>query len=104
MNEPDRGMMKWAPYQSLVEQAASLALMRRKKQRVERPLIASDQAEEINEILVHYKKEEVEARYWEDGFLYDVRGIISRIDDVCRFLILEGKRIAFQNLIRLSRA
>ncbi|MBP5217289.1 MAG: YolD-like family protein [Bacilli bacterium] len=103
MNE-DRGMMKWAPYQSLVEQATSLALMRRKKQKVERPLVASDQAEEINEILVHYAKEEVAARYWEDGCLYDVSGIISKIDAVYHFLVLNGKKILFRDLIRLSRA
>ena len=30
----DRGMMKWAPYQSLVDQATSLALMRRRKNRI----------------------------------------------------------------------
>ena len=100
----DRGMMKWAPYQSLVDQATSLAFMRRKKNRVERPLVSIDQAEEINEILVHYAKEEVSARYWEDGYLHDVRGIISKIDAIYRFLILDDKKIAFRDLIRLSRA
>ncbi len=103
MNE-DRGMMKWAPYQSLVDQATSLAFMRRKKNRVERPLVANDQAEEINEILIHYAHENVRARYWEDGYLYDVDGKISKIDAIYRFLVLEGKKILFKNLIRLSRA
>ena len=81
-----------------------MAIMRKRRQKVERPLVASDQAEEINEILVHYAKEEVNARYWEDGRLYDVRGVISKIDAAFQFLVLEGKKIGFRDLIRLSRA
>ena len=100
MNE-DRGMMKWAPFQSLVEQATSLAMMRRTKSKIEKPLVSNDQAEEINERRVYHNQQAVRAQYWEDGYLYEKEGIISKIDGIFRFLILEGKKISFSNLIRL---
>ena len=100
MNE-DRGMMKWAPYQSLVDQATSLALMRKRKNRIPKPSISSDQAAEINEILVNYQGESVSATYWFDGSLFEAHGTIRRIDTLFAYLLLEDTKIEFRNLIRL---
>ena len=103
MNQDSRGMVKWLPYQSLTPQASILAEMRYEKNKRPRPHIASDRAEEINEILVHYASEEVKAQYWEDGYLKDLLGVIKKIDATFRYLILNGKRIDFVNLIDLQR-
>ena len=102
MNE-ERGMMKYMPYQSLTAQAAFLAKMRYEKNKTPRPLISSDRAEEINEVLVNYDEEEVEARYWEDGYMFNIRGIIARISATFKFLIIGEKEIPFKNLIELTR-
>lgn len=97
----DRGMMKWAPYQSLVDQATSLALMRRRKNKIPKPSVSSDQAAEINEILVNYRGEILSATYWKDGFLFEVRGRIKKIDTLFAYLLLEDTKIELRNLIRL---
>ena len=101
MNE-DRGMMKWAPYQSLIEQATSLARMRHARKKVEKPQIAQERAEEINNLLCHYQQEEVDAYYWQDGFMHHALGIIEKIDPVFRFLKIDGLTIPFKNLVNLS--
>ena len=103
MNE-DRGMMKWAPYQSLVEQSTTLALMRKRKSRIPKPSVSSDQAAEINEILATYSGEEVAATYWKDGALYEVCGTIRKIDATFQFLLLNDTKIDFRSLIRLYRS
>ena len=102
MNE-DRGMMKYMPYQSLSAQAGYLAKMRYEKNKQPRPHISSDRAEEINEILVHYDEEEVEARYWEDGYLFVIRGVITMVSALFHYLIIGEKTISFRNLIELNR-
>ena len=100
----DRGIVKWMPYKSLVEQSTILAKMLYEKHKSPRPQISCDRAEEINEILVHYNKEEVRAKYWEDGYLYYLDGTISKIDVLNHCLDIDGKRISFPNLIDLVRA
>ena len=52
----DRGMKKWAPYKSLNEQWDTLDALHEREERVERPTISNEVAEEINEKLVNYKK------------------------------------------------
>lgn len=99
----DRGMMKWMPYQSLVEQSSFLAVMRHQKARISKPRISSERAEKINEILTTYCGEEVKAKYYDDGFLHFLDGTISKIDATWRYILLQGKRIEFRNLIDLDR-
>jgi hypothetical protein len=99
----DRGMVKWAPYQSLVEQATSLAFMRRQKAKVAKPQLSNEAAEEINEILVDYCDEEVTAKYWRDGFFYEATGPISRIDTVFRYLVIGETKIELRSLVALTR-
>ena len=100
----DRGMMKWAPYQSLIEQSTYLAEMRRERQKVPKPLISSDRAEEINEILCTYEGETILVKVWENGFLSDLEGIISKIDPFNRQIEVAEKRISFSSIINLVRA
>lgn len=101
MNE-DRGMMKWAPYRSLIEQAPILARMRYEKGKRPRPHISSDRAREINDILTAYSGEEVDAEYYEDGYRHQIHGIISEISALYRYLVIEEKRISFVDLLNLD--
>ena len=101
MND-DRGMMKYAPYKSLIEQSSVLARMRYEKGKRPRPLISSDRAREINEILTHYQGEEVDAEYYEDGYRHRVQGVISEISAMFRYLIIGEKEIRFADLLDLD--
>ncbi len=99
----DRGMMKYAPYQSLIEQAQYLAAMRQRKSRIPRPLISNDRAEEMNRILVqHHQGDSVKAEYWENGSLHWACGSIEKVDASNRFLIVGETRIPLLNLIDLE--
>lgn len=99
----ERGMVKYQPYQSLVDQASILSRVRYEKNKKPKPRISSDMAEEINEILTHYAREEVRALYYEDGYVYPLIGKISRIDVFERSMTMEGKRIPFSRLVGLER-
>lgn len=103
MNDIERGMMKYQPYQSLTAQSLYLVKMRYEKNKTPRPHISSDRAEEINEILINYDEEEVEARYWEDGYMYSLKGVIRLISATFKYLIIGEKTISFRDLIELTR-
>ena len=100
----DRGMIKWAPYSSLVEQASSLAKMRYRKSKIEKPRVSGDQAEKINDILGEYHGERIVAKYWEDGYLFYLEGTIAKISVGDRFLQVGAKKIPFSSLIDLSES
>ena len=89
----DRGIKKWAPYKSLPEQDFTLKGHKEKEERIEKPTISADSAEEINEILVHYNGECLNIKYYKNGKILEAKGIIKKIDTYEKKLVLFSKRI-----------
>ena len=76
----DRGMKKWAPYKSLVEQTPSLEGTYEDNRKIERPKISQDVAEEINEVLVNYHNQDLKIRFFKRGHIYEVVSFLKKID------------------------
>ena len=100
----ERGMKKWAPYKSLNEQEDYLKKLHNKQEKMERPSISSDEADNINEILVNYHGEELEVSYWRNDKINTISTILVKIDPVNKKIVLpERKTIYFNELISLKR-
>ena len=100
----ERGMKKWAPYKSLVEQEKYLNKAHDDNQKIERPQMSSDEAESINEILVNYQGEELIIAYWRNNKTNTISSILKKIDPVNKKIILPERRtILFNELIKLER-
>ena len=84
----DRGIKKWAPYKSLVEHGYALNELSKNREKVEKPKISSEVAEEINEILCNYDGNEVVVGYYRRGFIYEITGMIKKIIPEERRIIL----------------
>ena len=100
----ERGMKKWAPYKSLNEQENYLNKLHQNQNKVERPRISSDEADNINEILVNYHGEELLIEYWRNEKINTVSSVLSKIDPVNKKIVLPlRKTIYFTELIRIER-
>ena len=100
----ERGMKKWAPYKSLNEQENYLNKLHQNQNKVERPRISSDEAENINDILVNYHGEELLIEYWRNEKINTLSSILSKIDPVNKKIVLPlRKTIYFTELIRVER-
>ena len=100
----ERGMKKWAPYKSLIEQEKYLKKASQKNEKQERPQISSDEAENINEILVNYHGEELEISYWRNDKINTISSILVRVDAENKKIVLPERRtIYFKELIGLER-
>ena len=100
----ERGMKKWAPYKSLIEQEKYLKKAHQDNNVVKKPTLSSDEAEYINEILVNYHGEELEITFWRNDKLNTVSTILVKIDPVNKKIVLpERKTIYFSELVSLKR-
>ena len=98
----ERGMKKWAPFASLIEQSTCLEKMRYERNKIEKPKISSDKAREINAILTNYHGEDLKIKYFYDGYLYVVTTKIVRIDKVQKILITESGSLPLNTIIDIS--
>ena len=100
----ERGMKKWAPYKSLIEQEKYLKKAHQENNKQMRPTISSDEAEKINEILINYHGEELEISYWRNEKINTMSTILVKIDPVNKKIVLTERRtILFSELINIKR-
>ena len=100
----ERGMKKWAPYKSLIEQEKYLKKAKQDNEKQVRPQISIDEAELINEILVNYQGEELEISFWRNEKINTVSSVLAKIDAVNKKIALPERRtIYFHELISLKR-
>ena len=100
----ERGMKKWAPYKSLIEQEKYLKKASDNNEKQVRPQISSDEAEIINEILVNYHGEELLITYWRNEKINIMSAILVKIDAENKKIVLPNRRtIYFSELISLEK-
>lgn len=98
----DRGMKKWAPFSSLIEQSTMLNKMFYEKNKKSKPQISSERASKINQILNNYGGEKLLIKYFYDGYIYETSLSIKRIDTINRKLIFEDGSIPFSEIIDIN--
>ena len=99
----DRGMKKWAPFSSLIEQATCLEQMKYQRNKISKPILTEDQKEKINYVLQTYKRGQiVKIKFFHDGYLYEINTKIRKIDLENRILVLENGKLEFSNLIDID--
>lgn len=99
----DRGMKKWAPFSSLIEQATCLEQMKYERNKIAKPILTIDQMEKIEYALQNYQKGQIiKIKFYNDGYLYEIETSIKKIDIENRCLILEQGKLRFDNLIDIE--
>ena len=99
----DRGLKKWAPYKTLEDQWSTLDKLYKSEEKIEKPLISNEVAEEINEKLVNYHGQELEFYYYKNGRILKEKSTIKKIDAFNRKLILDNNFIIYlKDLIGLK--
>lgn len=99
----DRGMKKWAPYKTLEDQWSTLDNLYKSEEKVEKPLISNEVAEEINDKLVNYQGQEYEFYYYKSGRILKEKSTIKKIDAFNRSLLLtNGIKISLRDLIGIK--
>ncbi len=98
----DRGMKKWAPYSSLIEQSTILNEMFYQKHKKEKPSISQERASKINQILVNYSGQQLRIKYYYDGYLYELVTTIKRIDTLNKKLIFDDGNLNFSDIIDID--
>ena len=100
----DRGIKKWAPYKTLSEQDFNMSKQKESEERVEKPTISAEFAEEINNILVNYHGEELTIGYYRNGKVLEVVERIKKIDIVEKKLVLYSRKtIMLKEIVSITR-
>jgi hypothetical protein len=76
----DRGMKKWAPYASLIEQKGTIRRMKHARSQSQKPLLSSDRAQELNEIILMSLGKNIIVQWYENGQINECTTLVTKLD------------------------
>ncbi|MBT2687728.1 YolD-like family protein [Bacillus sp. ISL-47] len=96
----DRGLVKWLPAHFMPEQRAMLKKLEVEQKYQNKPLI--DEYERLEyENRLHYAMEYaffVSVKVWREGYFYDIKGRVNRLDGFSKKIYLETDDRYIQNI------
>lgn len=105
MNKQDRGVIKWAPFNSLVGQRQMIENLINEKNKIKKPKLSQEQIEQNESLLIEafYEQIKVKIEYFKDGFILNTIAIIIQIDYTFKKIYLNNKKILlFNQIIKVS--
>lgn len=104
MNNIDRGMIKWQPFNSVVNNKYMVNSIIKEKAKIKIPLISDDEKKQNEDkiIAAYYMKNKVKITYFKDGSLKIVFSKIKKIDQVYKMIYLENTKILFNQIVNIT--
>jgi hypothetical protein len=98
----DRGMKKWAPYASLIEQGSYVRRIKNQHRMMKRPHLASDQANQIEHVLTSPITNPYQVTYFRDGLIHHAILSIKRLDVLEKRVIFDTDIISYLDLLNIQ--
>ena len=102
----ERGMLKWAPFNALIDGDECLTELNKVTRQKTRPILSEDQIAEIEENIkeAFYTKEIITISYYCQGDMHDISGQITHIDIVNKIITLNHQdKIYFKNILKVHK-
>ncbi len=106
MNSIDRKAKKYQPFDSLKGFKENLYKVENEKLKISMPLLSEDEIERINlNIISAYANlEDISIDFYKDGYIYQYKGRIKKIDIIKRCLIFVDKvSISLENIVSVLK-
>ncbi len=100
----DRGMIKWMPFNSVVNSKAVLSSIIKEKERINKPIMSEDEIEIIEKRIIDafYMQTTINITYYKEGYTYKYVGKIKKIDSSSKLIYLSNLRLLFNQIIEVT--
>lgn len=104
MNNKDRGMIKWLPYNSLINNKEVLYSLAHEKEKISKPILSQDEITKIENKIIdaYYMKNKIIITYYKAGYIYNEKGTIKKIDNISKFVYLNDLKLLFNQIIGVT--
>lgn len=100
----DRGIIKWLPFNSLVNNKEVLYKVLKDKERQARPILSDDEISDIEKSIIdaYYTKDTIKITYYKNGYLYEEEGNVKKIDSSNKLIYFNNLKLLFNQIIEVS--
>ena len=104
MNE-ERGMIKWAPFASVIDSNILVNEILEEKSKISKPILSEDKYKLVeDDILYSYMNNEyINIEYYKSGKIYKIKEKVCKIDTFSKMITLSNKtKLNFSIIINTS--
>lgn len=100
----DRGMIKWAPFNSVISNKYIINSLIKEKSKISQPILSNEEMLEIEEKIIsaYYSKCCVTITYFQSGYLENIVSKIKKIDKIYKIIYLENTSLFFKQIIDIK--
>lgn len=106
MNE-ERGMIKWAPFASVIDPKTLVNKVDTEKNKISKPIISEEEIQNIeNDIMYSLNiKEPISITYYEKGKILQTNSIVIKIDTYSKIIYFSNNlKLHFDNIIKTKKS
>ena len=103
MNNFDRGMIKWQPFNAVVPSKQLVNEILKEKNKIKMPNLSEEQRRNIEEklILAFYENDEVTLDFYYQGKIFKIKEKIKKIDSTYHKIYFNNKVLLFDQIINV---
>lgn len=98
----DRGIVKWAPFNSVINGNHLLDEINYERNRISKPILSEEQIADLEEniITAYSERSIINLYFYKNGCINIINGQITKLDPVNKIITINNKtRIYFNNII-----
>ena len=105
MHNVERGIIKWAPFNSVVSGNEMLNSIVKEKNKIAMPTLSDEQKEVIEKklILALYSQNIVNIYYFQNGKILNIKSNIKKIDSTYHKIYFQNKVILIEQIIEINQ-
>lgn len=106
MQDEDRGMIKWAPFASVVDPNYLVNNICEKKNKIEKPIFTEEILNEFEELIKYSleTKEIINIEYYKSGKIYKIKESVIKIDALSKNIYLTNNiKLHFNNIVNIQK-
>lgn len=98
----ERGMKKWAPFASLIEQKSTIEKMRQQRNKQSKPRLSQEAAEALNAALQQSLGKKIKVRFFYQNTIYIETFTVTKLDEDNKKLICAEFTIPYKDLLDIT--
>lgn len=104
MPSSDRGIIKWAPFESVTSTKKMINDILKEKNKIKSPVLSEEQIKTIENTLIiaYYEQNEVEISYYQSGAIKKLISNIKKIDSINHKIYFNELTILFEQIIGIN--
>ena len=100
----DRGMIKWLPFNSLINGKQIVYALEEEKSKIKMPIISEEEQKILEEEIIeaYYCQNTVIITYYKNGFLLKTKAKIKKIDNIYKTIYLSNQlKLLFKQIFTI---